>query len=98
SIPTEMLVPEFYEEFLNDDQHPFKLALEDNDVYDWTPVAPTRMFYCTQDEQVDFNNALVALETMLENGATQVDAVDGGPYTHKTLEQAFQWEYLTSDC
>ena len=82
SIPIQMLVPEYYDEFLNDPNHPLRLALEDNDVYDWTPEAPTRMFYCTEDEQVDFNNALVALETMLENGATQVDAVNGGPYTH----------------
>ncbi|MGB0424598.1 MAG: lipase family protein, partial [Flavobacteriales bacterium] len=68
AIPSEMLIPEVYAAFQSDPDHFLRQALEDNDVYDWAPTAPTRLYYCTEDEQVSYNNSLVALETMLANG------------------------------
>jgi hypothetical protein len=77
-----MLQADFFEAFQNDPNHPLRLVLADNDVYDWAPTAPTTMYYCTEDEQVDYNNSLVALETMLANGAQNVEALNGGPFDH----------------
>jgi len=82
AIPSQMLVPEVYEAFQTDPNHFLRQALEDNDVYDWAPTAPTRLYYCTEDEQVSFNNSLVALETMIANGSTSVDALNGGALDH----------------
>jgi pimeloyl-ACP methyl ester carboxylesterase len=82
AVPSEMLLPEVFEAFQTDPQHPLRLVLADNDVYDWAPNAPTRLYYCTEDEQVNYLNALVAEEAMIENGAADIEALNGGPYTH----------------
>lgn len=82
SVPNEMLLPEVFEAFQTDPQHPLRLALADNDVYDWAPLAPTRLYYCTEDEQVNYQNALVAEEAMINNGALDIEALNGGPYDH----------------
>lgn len=82
AIPNDMLREDFFEAFQNDPNHPLRLVLADNDVYDWAPIAPTTMYYCTEDEQVDYNNSLVALEAMLANGAQNVEALNGGPFDH----------------
>lgn len=60
----------------NQPDHPFNLALQDNDTYDWAPNAPTRMFYCMADDQVAFTNSILADSVMNANGAVDVDAID----------------------
>ncbi len=62
--------------------NPFLAAAEDNDVYDWAPEAPTRLYYCTEDEQVYYENALVAEAAMSANGASDVQALNLGAYDH----------------
>ena len=64
------------------EDHPFFLALQANDVYQWVPESPLKMYYCTQDEQVFYDNALVAEAWMNDNGATAVTTVNGGPLDH----------------
>ena len=56
--------------------HPLWTALLDNDNHDWTPQRPIRMYYCTGDEQVTFQNAIAAEATMQANGANDVQAVN----------------------
>lgn len=56
--------------------HPFLLAMRDNDVYDWTPKAPTRMFYCKADDQVTYRNSVLADSIMQLRGAKDVKAAD----------------------
>lgn len=63
----------------NDPDSPVNMALADNDVYDWTPQAPTRMYYCMADDQVTYQNSIVADATMNSNGANDVQAVDVDP-------------------
>jgi hypothetical protein len=60
----------------NDLDHPINLRLAENDVYDWTPEVPTRLFYCMADDQVIFTNSLVADSVMNLNGASDVEAID----------------------
>ena len=69
---------------LLDPEGPFMAAATDNDVYDWAPAAATRLYYCTEDEQVFFENALVAEAWMTDLGAPAVTAVDLGAYNHGT--------------
>ena len=64
------------------EDHPFFLAAQDNDLYQWVPESPLKMYYCTQDEQVFYDNALVAAGWMNDNGAAEVTAVNGGPLDH----------------
>ena len=54
-----------------------------NDTYRFNPDAPTLLVYCTEDEQVPFQNALLADSVMREEfGATTVTLFNGGPNTH----------------
>ncbi|MTB49726.1 T9SS type A sorting domain-containing protein [Lewinella sp. W8] len=57
-------------------------SLQDNDTYDWAPVSPTLLYYCTEDEQVPFQNALLADSVMRANGSTVVEIATGGPLNH----------------
>jgi hypothetical protein len=60
----------------------FLAAAQDNDVYDWVPQSPLQMYYCTEDEQVYFDNALVTEAYMNEQGAPAVTSNNGGALTH----------------
>lgn len=60
-------------------QHPLWQALRENDVYEWAPVAPTRLIYCSGDEQVAFQNALIADSVMNELGAVSVESINVFP-------------------
>jgi hypothetical protein len=40
------------------------------------------MYYCTADEQVFFENSLLAESTMLANGATDIKAINRGNLDH----------------
>lgn len=62
--------------------HPIWQALLAQDNYNWVPQFPMEMYYCTQDEQVSFQNALDAEAYMQANGAPQVSAVNRGALDH----------------
>ena len=55
--------------------HPVNVALEDNDVWNFTATTPTRMYYCDADEQVSYINSLYADSAMNANNALDVLAV-----------------------
>lgn len=57
-------------------------ALRANDTYAWAPEAPTLLYYCTQDEQVPFQNAVLADSVMRELGSTSVLLESGGALDH----------------
>ena len=61
--------------------HPITQALLDNDNYDWAPSFPMELYYCTQDEQVDFQNSLDAEAAMQAKGSNVV-AINKGSLNH----------------
>ncbi|MFK7935299.1 MAG: T9SS type A sorting domain-containing protein [Saprospiraceae bacterium] len=76
---TKAMVQEDYMQALVDDpDHPANIALRDNDVFDWTPQAITRIYYCLADDQVPFRNSIVADSVMNANGALDVQAFNVG--------------------
>ncbi len=74
--PVRMLHPQLVQEVKADDWHPVNVALRDNNVYRWSPQAPTRIYYCMADDQVPFRNSIVARDTMLARGAADLQVVD----------------------
>jgi len=74
--PGYLLTDAFRTSIQSDTLHPLQVALADNDTYKWVPEFPMRMFYCMQDDQVNFNNSLVAEAFMQSNGAEDVEAKD----------------------
>ncbi|MCA1763631.1 MAG: T9SS type A sorting domain-containing protein [Cryomorphaceae bacterium] len=75
NIVSDFLVDSLLDNFENNLNHPLRQALEDNNNFDWTPQVPIRMFYCDNDEQVNFQNSINAEATMNDNGAEDVEAV-----------------------
>jgi len=78
----DLVQPGLIDEILANPDHPFNIAAQDNDVYEWVPEAPLKMYYCTEDEQVFYQNTLVAEAWMNENGALNVSTSNGGPVSH----------------
>ena len=77
-----LLVPGLIDDILTDANHPFMVAAADNDVYDWVPQVPLEMYYCTEDEQVFYQNALVANDWMTNLGSTSHNATNLGAFDH----------------
>ncbi len=78
SIPKLTMQDSISDAIINNPDHPFSIALADNDVYDWAPESPTRLFYCKGDDQVTWRNSELAIEVMTANGATEVEAANLG--------------------
>jgi hypothetical protein len=62
-----------------DPDHPVIQALADNDTYNWAPQRPTRIFYCTADDQVKYRNSIVADSVMQALGAVDLITFDVNP-------------------
>lgn len=58
--------------------HPINQALQDNDVYNWTPTAPVKMLYCEADEQVPYTNSIIAQDQFIANGASNSSLLSAG--------------------
>ena len=94
--------------FVNDSinkNHPLWLALLDNDNYDWNPLNPVNMYYCIADEQVAYENALLADFVMNENGASDVQSINSGSGLNHgecvlpALTSTFNWfQTLKTSC
>ena len=107
NIIQDLVVDSVLQNFLNsasDYSHPLWQAMSDNDNHDWTPERPVRMYYCTQDEQVSFQNAIAAEAAMLANGAVNVEAVFMGDGNHgecilPSLSDVYYWfDTLRTSC
>lgn len=79
TITKRMLQDSIVDALANQPNHPINIALADNDTYQWAPVAPTRLYYCGNDEQVPFENSIVAEETMQSLGAADLEAINLNP-------------------
>ena len=99
TIIQELVVDSVLQNFLNsasDFSHPLWQAMSDNDNHDRVPTRPVRMYYCTGDEQVSFQNALAAEATMQGNGADNVEAIYMGDGMHNecvlpSLSDVYYW-------
>lgn len=76
---TRVLQPAYLEAFRNDSRSPLRLALEDNDIYRWSPRAPLRFFHCSGDQDVLPANSLVAVDYMHSIGRGDVVLEDPQP-------------------
>ena len=76
--PSRLLTPEFVAA-IQDTSNAFARRLRENDTYDFVNPTPTRLLYCTADDQVHFRNSLLARDSMRALGATDTEAVDVDP-------------------
>lgn len=77
--PTQVLKPEYLAAFKADPNHPLRQALRDNDVYQWKPKAPLRLYHCLGDQDVPFANSQVAYDAFVAAGVADVKLIDLDP-------------------
>ena len=82
AAPSEILQDSVLQSFSTDPNHRMRVALRDNDLYDWAPIAPTRIIYCNGDDHVFAENSIVTINAMQLNGAINVVGVDMGDLDH----------------
>lgn len=82
SYANDIILPSVLNDFRYNYSHPFRTVLRENDLYDWTPKAPTLICHCEGDDQVKYENALVAYNTFITNGATDVRFSNKGNLDH----------------
>ncbi|MCK8492804.1 lipase family protein [Spirosoma sp. RP8] len=59
-------------------------AVQDNDIHDWKPKTPTRLYHGTADEIVSYLNSQNAYDAMQKRGATNVQLMPIPNATHAT--------------
>lgn len=98
AVPRQMLRPDYLQQLESDPDHPLRVALRENDVFDWKPEAPVRLFHCTEDEVVPFENSEIAFQQFSENGATNIELKDPRlfPSSPGTHEECAPWAVLTA--
>lgn len=69
-IPRNMVKDSVMNAYESDPNHPLKLALRNNDLWNWVPETPVKMFYCSGDDQVSWRNSQVAYDKFMAQGAS----------------------------
>ncbi len=82
TLANDIIIPSVLNDFRYNYSHPLRKVLRENDLYDWTPKAPTFICHCEGDDQVKYENALVAYNTFITNGATDVRFANKGNLNH----------------
>jgi len=78
-IPKFMIQEELIQAVINNDESNRVIqVMRENDLYEWIPKAPTRLYYCEADEQVPFQNSVFTDSVMTANGAADVTALSMG--------------------
>ena len=88
---------EFLNEIKTDPDHWVHQVLKNNDVTDWVPESPLRLYHGTQDKNVIIENAYFAKKAFIEQGASNVEIIEpipnGNHYTSAIpfMTQAIEW-------
>lgn len=84
SIPKQIIKPEVLNDFINNPENPFRIALVDNDLTGWTPTVPITMYYCGGDELVNYQNAINAQDAFILNGSITTSLYEPSPSASHT--------------
>ena len=66
-IPIQIVHPDVLRSLKADLNHPFRQRLRENDLINWTPRAPTRLYHCAADETVPVENSTIAAQALGES-------------------------------
>ena len=71
-IPIHMMKPDVVEEFSNNENYIFRQHLEENDLWNWSPINPMYLFHGMADESVPVENTIITYDHFIANGSTSV--------------------------
>jgi len=72
-IPIEILLPQVIEDFTNNLNHPLRLNLSENNLWNWNPQADMHMYHGMGDELIPYQNSQLAYDSFINNGSDNVN-------------------------
>ena len=72
SIPITIMKPDSITSFEENNNHPLRVALRENDLWDWLPLAPMYLFHGLGDQIIPPENSQMAYDQFIANGAEDV--------------------------
>jgi hypothetical protein len=72
-IPIEIMLPDLIEDFSNNLDHPLRLNLAQNNLWDWTPQADIHMYHGMGDELIPYQNSQIAYDAFIDNGSNNIN-------------------------
>ena len=91
----DLFAEEFLIQFLGNGELELKRSFKENSLVDWFPRAPIRLFHGSEDEEVNYNNSIIALDNLKANGADiDLITIDGGNHSSSVFEsysKALEW-------
>ena len=79
NVPKRIFTAAELDTFVSDPSARVRTALAQNDVYDWLPLCPVRIFFCQGDQFVPYMNSVVAINKLRQNGCADCDTMDINP-------------------
>jgi pimeloyl-ACP methyl ester carboxylesterase len=76
NVTADLFTATFLSNYLSTGETEVKTRLAENNVYDWMPQAPVRLYHGRDDVTVPYANATTAQTTMSGNGASDVMVID----------------------
>ena len=64
-----LFAEEFLNDFLGEGEVELKKKFEENSLLDWEPIGPIKLFHGTDDDEVNYNNSLIAFDKLKSGGA-----------------------------
>ena len=77
NIPIEIFKDEVLSEIQNDENHPLRIELKNNDIDNWSPRTTTLLYHSNNDELVPVENSILAYNNFIDNGATDCNEQPG---------------------
>ena len=73
--PLDILLEDVLQEFTDNEEHFFRQTLFDNTLLDWTPESPIYLYHGIGDDIIPYENAQIAYDTFIENGAIDINII-----------------------
>ena len=91
----DLFAEEFLTEFLGNGEIELKNSFQRNSLVDWSPKAPIRLYHGSDDEEVNYNNSVIALDKLKAAGADiDLITIEGGNHSSSVFESysnALDW-------
>ena len=90
-----LFAEKFLNDFLGEGEVELKKKFEENSLLDWEPIGPIKLFHGTDDDEVNYNNSLIALDKLKSGGANiELITILGGSHSSSVFisyAQALEW-------
>ena len=80
----DLVRSDYINSVLDSTETDLRAALAENNLLNWTPVTPMKLYHGDADSTVFYQNSLDALQHLTDNGATDIELITISGGTHET--------------